>query len=249
MHTTIAFCEEGAVNTEENIAAVSDQHARVSGNDIYIGKYNQIISMFGGGASTSWMRIKSPSLRRLFCPYIHPYYSSAADAYWVVKPMYMPDSPIPLETNEALEATAKSTEFNANIDNFVGVSLAEGVITPVSGDIRTMVIEADLTLTQKTWCNGTLTLPVDLPVGRYQIVGAQCRSGYPGIFRFVPIGADHRPGGMVDAGAKMIDTTGQRQGKLGVWCEFDQLTPPSIEICLNVTGGWYSLKVDLIKVG
>jgi len=237
------------VVTEEEIAGVVDQNARVIGDDVYIGRYNRIVSAFGGGHSMQTMRLVSPSLRRVFAPYIHPIYSAAADAYWLVKPVYMVDNPIALETNEALNAMAKVSEVHATTYNFMGVSLAEGALAPVTGEIRTMVIEADATLTIGVWTNHTLTLPVDLPVGRYQVVGAQCRSNAVGIFRLVPIGEDFRCGGMIDAGDKFIDTTGQRFGALGVWCEFDQLTPPSLEICPNVAGGWYSLKLDLIKVG
>ena len=250
MHNTIAFCEEmTAQNVEEYIAGVADQNARVHGDDIYIGKYNRIISMFGGGQAPSYMRLLSPSLRRLFGPYIHPYYSFAPDAYWVVKPVYMTENPIPLETNEALNAVILSTVLNVDNDKFCGVSLAEGPVSPARGEIRTMYDEVSGTFTQKTWVNAHFTFPVDLPVGRYQVVGAQCRCTYPGIFRLVPIGADHRPGGMIDATDKVVDTSGQRGGKLGVWCEFDQLTPPSLEICSAVTNTWAAVKLDLIRVG
>lgn len=249
MHTTIAFCGKPLVTTEEEIAGVVDQHCRVVGDDIFIGKYNQVIAAFGGGHSAETLRLVSPSLRRVFCPYVHPYFSEAADATWVVKPVYLMDSPIPLDTNEALNALIKVSEVHNTFYNFMGVSLAEGVIAPVSGDIRTLVIEADATLDIGVWTNNSLTLPIDLPVGRYQVVGAQCRSNKVGVFRLVPIGEDFRPGGMMDAGSKIIDTTGQRRGKMGVWCEFDQLTPPSLEICPFQAATWYSLKLDLIKVG
>ena len=250
MHNTIAFCEEMcAQNVEEYIAGVSDQNARVNGDDIYIGKYNHIISAFGGAQACSYLKLCSPSLRRLFCPYIHPNYSFAPDAHWVMKPVYMSDSPIPLETNEALNALTLSTVLNTDNDSFCGVSLAEGPVAPVSGDIRTMYDEVTGTFTQKTWVNTDFSFPVDLPVGRYQVVGCQVRCTNVGIFRLVPIGADHRPGGMIDAGDKIVDTSGQRDGKMGVWCEFDQLTPPSIEICSAVENAWAAVKLDLIKVG
>jgi len=248
MHTTIAFCQAPAVVTEEEIAGVTDQHTRVIGDDIYIGKYNQVVAAFGGGHSIQTMRLVSPSLRRVFSPYIHPNLSMAADAYWVVKPVYMMDSPISLETNEALNAMAKVSEVHDDHYNFMGVSLAEGPLARVSGDIRTLVIEADATVTIGIWTNHQLTLPVDLPVGRYQVVGAQCRGSNAGIFRLVPIGEDFRCGGMMDGGDKYIDTVGQRRGAMGVWCEFDQLTPPSLEMCPMKANGWYSLKLDLIKV-
>lgn len=249
MHNTIAFCEAPAVTTEENIAGVTDQNARVQDNDIYIGKYNQIVSFFGGGQSAQTLRLVSPSLRRFVSPYIHPIFSSATDAAWAVKPVIKTLNPIPLETNEALNALIVVSEVHAEQYNFCGVSLADGPIAPVHGDIRTIVIEADATSPIGVWTNHALTLPQDLPVGRYQLVGAMCRSNKVGVFRLVPIGQDFRPGGMIDAGDFGIETTLQREGNMGVWCEFDQLTPPSLEICPNMEAGWYSLKLDLIRVG
>jgi len=249
MHNTIAFCEAPAVTTEENVAGVTDQNARVSGNDIFIGKYNKIISMFGGGHSMSTMRLVSPSLRRFVSPYLHPYYSAAADAHWLYAPVVRPESPIPLETNEALNVLANVSEVHATYYNFMGVSLSEGPVSPVAGDIRTIVMEASESVTIGVWTNWSLTLPQDLPVGRYQVVGAMCRGNNPGIFRLVPIGEDYRPGGAMDGGSKSIDCTQQRLGKMGVWCEFDQLTPPSLEICPHVANTWYSLKLDLLRVG
>lgn len=249
MHTTIAFCQEPAVTTEENIAGVTDDHMRVSGDDIMIGRLNQIVAMFGGGHSAQTIRVVTPSLRRFFCPYIHPYLGCQTDAYWIVKPVDLSRNPIPIMTNEAMNALMTVSEVHTDVDNFVGVSLSDGPLAPVTGDIRTMVIEASITATQKTWVSGDLTLPVDLPVGRYQVVGAMCRSNYPGIFRLIPVGEDYRPGGLIDAGDKLMDCLSQRFGNMGVWCEFDQLTPPKIEVCMNVTGSWYSLKLDLIRVG
>jgi len=248
MHNTIAFCQAPAVDTEEEIAGVTDQNARVSGNDIYIGKYNHIISMFGGGKGCSTLRLVSPSLRRFVSPYIHPMFSFLDEAYWAVEPVYLMENPISLETNEALNALIKCTEHDTAKYNFCGVSLAEGAVPPVTGDIRTMVIEASVTGTIGVWTNHSLTFPVDLPVGRYQVVGASCRANKPGIFRLVPVGADHRPGGLMEAGVQRFNTNGQRFGKMGVWCEFDQLTPPSLEVCPCVALTWYSLKLDLIRV-
>ena len=249
MHHTIAFVQEPAVTTEENIAGVSDDSMRVSGDDIFVGRLNQIVAMFGGGHSLQTLRLAAPSLRRFFLPYIHPYLSLAADAYWGARPIDMGQNPIPLMTNEALNALAHVSEVHSDVDNFCGVSLADGPLKPVHGDIRTMVIEASITATQKTWVSADLTLPADLPVGRYAVVGAQCRTNYTGVFRLIPIGEDFRPGGMVDAGNDDIDCISQRFGNMGAWCEFDQLTPPKIEVCLNVTGSWYSLKIDLMKLG
>ena len=135
MHTTIAFCQEPAVTTEEFVAGVADDTHRVNGDDIYIGKYNRIIAMFAGGWSLQTMRLSAPSLRRFFTPYIHPYLGMSGDAYFFVSPVEMCRNPIPLETNEALNALAVVSAVDNTKDNYAGVSLALGPIAPVTGDI------------------------------------------------------------------------------------------------------------------
>lgn len=247
--TTVAFCEEPAVTTEEPVAAVSDDTHRTSGDDIYIGELNRIIAMFGGGSHTSYMKLVSPSLRRNFCPYIHPYFSAAPDAYWAMNPVIMNEHPIPLETNEQLECHTLQTVADTSVDNFCGVSLAEAAQAPVKGDIRCMYDETTATYTQKTWVSSSLTLPVDLPVGRYQIVGAAVRCTYPGIFRFILPDSKYRPGGMIDGGDHIMIMDGQRMGRMGVWGEFFSINPPKIEICSHVQNAWAAIKMDLIKIG
>ena len=248
MHTTIAFTEEPAVTTEEFVAGVADDTHRISGNDIYIGKFNQIVAMFAGGQSLQTMRLVAPSLRRFMTPYIHPYVSMAADAYFFGAPVECCRNPIPLETNEALNAMATVSEVHADQDNFAGVSLSDGPVAVVHGDIRTMVIESTITSTQKTWVATDLTLAQDLPVGRYAIVGAECRANQHGIFRLIGVGQDNRPGGWITASNDVMSSMSQRFGNMGVWMEFDQLQPPRLEMCLNVTGSWYSLKLDLMQL-
>jgi hypothetical protein len=93
-----------------------------------------------------------------------------------------------------------------------------------------------------------MDLDEDLPVGRYQIIGAQMYADKPGLFRLVPIDSADRPGGIIYAGNVRQSTLAQRGGQLGVWCEFNQLTPPSIEILGNEVISWYQLHVDLVKV-
>ncbi|MBA7707215.1 hypothetical protein ES703_116084 [subsurface metagenome] len=69
-------------------------------------------------------------------------------------------------------------------------------------------------------------------------------------FRFVPIGESHRPGGIccVIDGVQTLDL--QRNGGLGVWCEFDQITPPSIEVVNSVmaTATAVRMILDLVKI-
>lgn len=250
LHTTVAFYELPSGTSEQFIAGVADQSHRVVSDDIFIGKFNRIVAAMAMGHALTYGKLESPSLRRFFNPFIYPKVSIAGDSYDTWKPQDLSRNPLILDRNEALNAKGNITEASATQGNVVGVNLAEGPLEPVRGEIHTMRMSAAATLTIGVWTNHTLTFPSDLPVGRYQIVGAQAYANYGGMFRFVPIGSDHRPGGMLAMDSQGgVDMTAQRMGNWGVWCEFDQLTQPTIEFCPMQAGTWYTLAIDLIKIG
>ncbi len=65
---------------------------------------------------------------------------------------------------------------------------------------------------------------------RQDIVGAGLYGASIRCFRFVPIGAHHRPGapGAPDAEFCLNDTF--RYGEMGVWLTFETVRPPSIDV-------------------
>ena len=249
MHTTIGYAAAPTLTTEEFVDGAPDQHVRVVGDDIYIGKYNQIVAAMAMGHSVSYAKLESPSLRRVFSPFIVPKVSLAADSKDAWMPQDMSRNPLVLATNEALNAKMLVSEVHADHYNVVGINLAEGALATVSGPIHTLYIvdEGDV-CPIGVWTNLQLTLGIDLPVGRYQVVGAQCFSNFGGLFRLVPIGEDYRPGGIMGDDLHPYNAGVQRMGNWGVWCEFDQLTPPSIDILPYKATGWFTLALDLIKV-
>jgi len=248
MHTTIGFYEMPSGTAEQFVAGVADQSARVSGDDIYIGEFNRIVGAMALGHALTYAKLESPSLRRVFNPFIVPKVSLAGDSEDMFEAQDLSRNPLSLATNEALNAKINITEASATEGNIVGVNLAKGALTPVTGEIHTLRITAAATLTIGVWTNHSLTLGVDLPVGRYQLVGAQAFANHGGLFRFVPIGESYRPGGILCDDSRNSDVENQRMGHWGIWCEFDQLTPPSIEFLPFTAGTWYTLVMDLIKV-
>ncbi|GAJ13770.1 unnamed protein product, partial [marine sediment metagenome] len=63
---------------DDPIAGVADQHTRVEGEDIYIGKYNKIVALAATGYNMGYAKLASPSLRRVFNPFIQPIMSRTA---------------------------------------------------------------------------------------------------------------------------------------------------------------------------
>lgn len=252
MFTLVAYQEaKPADDVPIAIAAVPDQHVRTDGSVIYMADINEVIGVYAGGHSTiEDAYLASPSLRRLANYAIGPI---ALQALPLVLDSFMmhPESPLPLEKNEGLEAIIEASATVGAVFTTVGVLLADGPVTPISGEIfHVRATCPALTAAALAWQNRELTFDDTLPVGRYQIVGAKCFGPTVVLFRFVPIGEAHRPGGLGSnlLGIKTIDL--QRNGGLGVWCEFDQITPPSVDFLKGIAAGTdaLALHVDLIKI-
>jgi len=238
---------------EDNIAAVPDQHVRTDGADIiYMSAINQIIGVFAGGSTLlTGMRLESPSLRRLANYEIQPV-GITAEPDGDVAFMLHPESPLVLEENEGLECIQR-VSGNAGAEAvFCVVFLSDGTVSPIHGNIFHVRATATLpAATAYVWQNAEIAFDNPLPVGRYQLMGAHVMTVDGVAFRFVPIGEAHRPGGICNVIDGISSYELQRFGGLGVWCEFDQITPPSIEVVNSVTatGTAVRMVLDLVKIG
>jgi len=253
VHTTIAYQEAGkAAAGEDNIAGVPDQHVRVDGDVIYMSAINQIIGVYAGGSTLiTGARLESPSLRRLANYEISPVEAQIepfGDDAFIMHPL----SPLPLEENEGLEALVRvSADASADL-GFVAVFLSDGPVMSIEGEIFHVRATATVaSVGAQLWENSEITFDETLPVGRYQLVGAEVIMADGMAFRFVPIGEAYRPGGMCITAHGSKSNELQRNGGLGIWCEFDQITPPSIEIISSETATATAVVMilDLIKIG
>lgn len=253
MFTLVAY-DEIVPTTEAGysaVAAVPDQQAKIEDDIIYIGDLNQIVAYgIASGEVISQGYLSSPSLRRLALLDILPIrqaddFASEGAIHWKL------ESPTPLETNEGLEVYIYTNVAVPAKNSIVGVWLADGPIMPVSGDIFHVNATATIVEVDATWVNTEIDFRQTLPVGRYQIVGAFCWIADGMLFRFVPIGDSNRPGGVCGIALGSEVPPVQRNGGLGVWCEFDQITPPSVDILGNIgaAGTDVQMILDLIKVG
>lgn len=251
--TLVAYQEVKPLDTTPiAIAGVPDQHIRVEDEFIYMSLFNQIIGVFCGGATElTQAHLASPSLRRLANYAI----SQIGIVEFPAVPYGLalhPDSPLALEVNEGLEAIITASATITPEECTVGVFLSDGPVAPISGEIFPVRATATgITLAAEGWANTTIDFDDTLPVGRYQVVGARASITDGVLFRLVPIGEAFRPGGIITAGVGEVDFELHRNGGLGVWCEFDQITPPSVDLLGGTApaGTDLELFLDLIKVG
>ena len=256
MFTLVAFNEERAVLTAlEPVDGTDDDHVTVIGDDIYVPALNRLVGAYAGhgvtGVAGSAIQayLDSPSMRALTRQEIPKLDDFATTPEVNIVDMF-PDNPIPLVAGEALNAYLQNSAVCAAGRAIVGAFLADGPLRPVTGDIRTIRATSVITGTLGVWDSGPLTLAYDLPVGRYQLVGARCLAGATSqLFRFIFVEGRWRPGGVsvrdiVDPGLPIF-----RGGRLGVWGEFTQRQLPRLEVLNVETVANPTVFLDVIRVG
>lgn len=253
MFTTVAFLESvdpaGAYNA---LTAIADQHIRVSGDDLYVPSLSQIIAVAAGieTAAEAKPRLTSPSLRGRGRFYIEPYNGQAAAAVEPDNPPKVTDlltSPLKLISQEQLNAEVDSNPVAAQIQWCV-VWLADGPVAPVLGDIFTVDATNATTLVGSAWTNGALTFSEDLPRGRYQVVGMRARSAGLVAARLVFIGGVWRPGCLGCDAQTDLDWYGFRGGVMGVFGEFEDTDPPSVDFLSVSADTAQDVQLDLIQM-
>lgn len=219
-------CDPYAALTK--LDAATDDQFRTESEYLYVGELNQIVAGFASGEKIRQAKLTAPSLRRMFPYHIKPYLaennlSNPPPVDWRLR------NPLILERTEGLYAEVKNKETQGLKDYVVAVIFSDGPIEPIEGPIYTVRFTTTGTPVAHTWSPLAITFDESLPAGRYQIVGADLTSGSGMVFRFIPIGALWRPGGF-SHWRESIDIPQQRNGRMGVWAEFEHSTPPTLEV-------------------
>ena len=251
--TLVAFAEQRADSTAGYINAATDETHRTSGDDLYIGKWNLLVAGYSNGYSPQTSKLVSPSLRAMAEVYISPQYIPGAPQAFDRMVDHRFHCPIPLVTGEALNFYQEVNGYNASRVELLGVWLADAPIVPVVGEIYTVQINSyeATDFVKGVWKNHELTITPDLPMGRYAIVGAQMYGADYGLFRFVFRGVAERPGAVVFQDERLAIDEIFREGRIGVWGEFDSSLQPSMDVLFVSTNSSTQLwgYMDIMKVG
>lgn len=248
MYTTVAYSvnqdEGGAYKT---LTPVADQSARVEGDNIYIGLLNKLAGIYvAGGANAAAAYVDTPSLRRLAL-YDVPTVQLAINPTDDEAVRLFPYNPISLMTNEGMKVYLKATP-GATEQHTAIVFLEDAPAVPVGGEFFTVQASAAAAGVVGSWVYSELTFRQNLPVGKYAVVGAKGILDGMVAFRFVPVGAAYRPGGIASANVSQKEADLQRIGRLGKWFEFDSTTPPGIEFLVASAASNPTFYIDLMKV-
>lgn len=249
--TTIAFSEsQDAAGVFTTLNAVPDQHVVAQGVDIMVPGYNRLIAAMAvlGNNAGAQARLVSPSLRR-----VNPYYITPV-ALGIVPGSDPPISAAPglaiqLDSGENLEAEEDANPAAAE-QHAVLAWLADRDITPVNGKMYTVLFQVTLALVVNTWAFSLINTVDDLPTGNYAVVGARLVAAAGIAARFVPIGADSRPGFPVQATVAERQNMMFRHGWLGEWFRFSTLQLPGLEVLTSAAAGGatYNGYIDVVPV-
>lgn len=253
MFTTCAFLESvdpgGVYNA---LAAIADQHVRVSGDDLYVPELNQIVLLSGGieTAAEAFLRLTSPSLRGRSRFFVEPYNGAAAAAVEPGSPHAICDlrhAPLVLVPMEVLNAETDSNPVAAQIQWCI-VWFADGPTEEATGAMFSIGATGATTLVASAWTNVPLTLSEDLPRGRYAVVGMRARAAGCVAARLVGIGWRWRPGVLgVDAQTD-IEYEAFRYGGLGVFGEFEDTDMPSVDFLSISADTAEDVVLDLVQL-
>jgi len=254
MFTTVGFLEDiDPAAAFVNIAALADQHVSIAGDDIRVPELNNIVAVAGlvDTVVAGQARLVSPTLRRKSNLYLAPLNGQSDAAQEPDSPQKVIDMrsrPIALITGEDLTCQILSNPAAAQ-DQSVIVWLADGPITPVDGAIFTTRVTGTATLTVNIWHNAAITFAENLPRGRYQIVGMRAESAGLVAARVVFVGGTGwRPGVLGCDLVGDLQSEIFRNGNFGVFGEFEDTDPPTIDFLSVVADTAEVLYLDLIQV-
>lgn len=229
------------------ITAVPDPVLTTQGNDIRVPKtlpYLVGTAAMINDATLVRAEIQSPSLRSIFNIDIEPIVQGKI----LVNPQLadiMQGLAIPLVPDESLNAFVQSDPAAPAL-HYILAWLADGPLQPVKGNIYTIRATSAIALVANTWQNGALVFSQVLPAGNYSVVGMRARGANLVAARLVFVGGTYRPGVPGVSAIGGLDNEYQRFGGMGVFGNFDNTTPPTID-CLGDTDAAQFYEFDLIK--
>jgi len=154
-------------------------------------------------------------------------------------------NPLPLIGLEPMDIFVQN---GAAVMNRAFIWLGDGPVKPTGGKIYTVRATATASLVTATWVNsGALTLASTLPAGHYQLVGMRSWSANQVAARIFFVGYAWRPGVPAVNTEDNNEWWHFRFGNIGVWGEFDNTVPPTIDF-MGITDTAETVYLDLIKV-
>jgi len=243
--TTVGYYESQAADGLTLVAAMTDQHVNVSGDNIRVpGFASRLMLSYAAGINILNARIETPTLQAGFTPDLAPLNVGATE----------PITPAPIVSflPNGLQLTP-GEDMRVYVDNadnaepqYVFNWLYDKIDALPPGPINTVKATGATTAVANTWTICPLTFAQQLPAGRYAIAGLRVMGATCVAARLVIPGSPFRPGTLGnDLMSDMVSDI-FRNGKLGNWGEFEHTYPPQIEIACTAADTAQTVFIDLV---
>ena len=166
-------------------------------------------------------------------------------------------TPLPLRPTEELDIFATQNAAGAQVE-YVAVQLSDGQITPIpAGRYFTVHGTSATTLTAGAWTQCSITWDQAFPAGYYACCGFRAFSATGLFFRLFPqVAPLWRPGSVAVQAYDQLDAAGARymnyrydqNSNWGVWLNFYNNTPPSVEMFATAADTAEEVWMDCVQI-
>ena len=237
-------------NAFTNINAVREEMIFTNGVDFRVPPWGT--KLLGEGvaindATAVRAQIQAPSLRVQANHDVEPIVQAPDFGAALLQFTVHEDSPLELVDDEAVNFGVLSDPAAAAIHAGL-ILIGDSAIQKQTGKFFSVRCTSAVAQAAAAWVNGNLTFGQVLPTGRYAVVGARFRSTDMIAARLVFPGQVQRPG--LPGGNAFTDADNPkfRFGGLGVWGEFDNTVPPTIDVLGGAAAAQVTI-LDLMRVG
>lgn len=234
------------------ITPIPDPTLAISGNDVRVpnGMANLLAAaaLINSNVATLRCEVVSPSLRAMLNLDVSPINNGlvfmTTSTAQLPRYLRMWQNPLPLAALEPLDVQIQN---GAAVMNRAFIIIGDGPVKPVSGAMYSIRGTLAASLVTASWVNSQVTFNQVLPAGTYQCVGFRVFSANLVAARIFFNGAMWRPGAFAATAEDVGDWPEFRYGGLGVWGQFDNTVPPTID-CMGITDTAQTFIMDLIKI-
>ncbi len=241
--TFTASITNGSVFTK--LAAYQSLFENVQNSNLVVPSLNQIIAMHLYGPSMSRAQLSPPNEQIPGLPIITPLNKAVPTN--AIKPhaVDLRANPFQLTSGEQLAINVVNGGVAAE-QEYASLLLTDKAVSPIKGKVRTLRLTGSTTLVANTLTACPMTFEDNLPAGKYSCVGARARSAGAIYFRVGSSAVIYRAGGIAVQAVDAEEPEYQRNGALGEWFAFDNLTQISLEMMSSSADTAEYLEMDII---
>ncbi len=232
-------------STFTKLAAYQSLFENVQNNNLVVPKLNQILMMHVYGPSMSRAQLSPPNEQIPGLPLITPLNKAVPTSGIRPKLVDLRANPFMLTPGEQLALNVINGGAAAE-QEYAALLLSDGAGNPVKGKVRTLRLTGSTTLTANTLTACPMTFEDNLPAGKYSCVGARGRSAGLIYFRVGSSAVIYRAGGIGVQAVDAEEPEFQRNGALGDWFDFDNLTQITMECMSSSADTAEYLEMDVI---